>query len=348
LHDLADSTPYATSVKTWRYEKFLSPPGNQALECAKNAMMELRQGVTTVRELGGPNVPDQINPPFTNVDLRDAIDAGFPGPRIVACRLMVTMTGGHGYPAYEIREADGPDEVRKAVREQIKGGADCIKIMSSAGMADYPREHPGINEYTVEELRVAAEETHRRERKITTHAMSDVAVKNAIEAGIDTIEHGFLMEPDTVTIMLENDISFVPTTSVCRGVATSGRSGLGDVMKNAFPRYQEAVLRAVSEGVVVGVGTDSRYMMIEEMESLAQMGMSPMDVITSATSAAAAVCGLQRLGVVAKGHIADLVLLGDDPTRNIRKAFEDVRFVMRSGKVMASSMQQLSAELKIS
>lgn len=337
LRTIADGSTDASAVKAWRMQMFLSSPGYLALECAKNAQWELEQGVTTIRELGGPAVPDQASPPYTNVDLRDAIANGLNGPRILACRLAIAMTGGHGHPWYGIREADGVEEVRKAVREQLKGGADVIKIMSSAGTANYPHEHPGMAEFTVEELTVAVEEAHRRETPVTTHAMSDEAARNSLKAGVDTIEHGFLIGGDTVQRMADAGVSFVPTATVCKRIATSGSGPMAELFGAALPGYGEQILKAAEMGIPVGVGTDSRHTMLEEMNTLSKFGMSPMDVLTAATSVGAKICGLPNAGVVADGYIADLVLLDFNPLDDLAKAFENVRLVMKEGEVVVDS-----------
>jgi len=339
LRTIEDGSTDATAVKAWRMQMFLSSPGYLALECAKNAQWELEQGVTTIRELGGPAVPDQVSPTYTNVDLRDAIASGLKGPRILACRLAITMTGGHGHPWYGIREADGTEEVRKAVREQLKGGADVIKIMSSAGTANYPHEHPGMTEFTVEELSVAVKEAHRRETPVTTHAMSDEAVRNALKAGIDTIEHGFLINDETAKMMAEAGASFVPTATVCKRIATSGSGPMAELFGKALPGYGERVIRAVEMGIPVGVGTDSRHTMLEEMDTLSGFGMTPMDVLTAATSIGAKICSLSNVGVVAEEYIADLILMDSNPLEDLTKAFRNVSLVMKEGQVVVDSHQ---------
>ena len=339
LRTIEDGSTDATAVKAWRMQMFLSSPGYLALECAKNAQWELEQGVTTIRELGGPAVPDQVSPPYTNVDLRDAIASGLKGPRILACRLAITMTGGHGHPWYGIREADGTEEVRKAVREQLKGGADVIKIMSSAGTANYPHEHPGMTEFTVEELRVAVEEAHRRETPVTTHAMSNEAVRNALLAGIDTIEHGFLINDEMVRMMAGDGTSFVPTATVCKRIATSGSGPMAELFGKALPGYGERILKALEIGVPVGVGTDSRHTMLEEMQTLSGFGMASTDVLTAATSVGAKICGVSKAGIVAEGYIADLILLDSNPLDDLTKAFQNVSLVMKEGQVVVDSQQ---------
>ena len=333
----------AGSDGPWRLDLSRRPPGFQALESARNAMMELNQGVTTIREMAGPAVSDQLSPAYTNVDLRDAVDAGLAGPRILACRLAVTMTGGHGYPWFAIREADGPDEVRKAVREQIKGGADFIKLMSSGGFSHYPHEDPEAPQFTIDELRAAVEEAHRQNRLITTHAIADQGARNAIEAGIDTIEHGFLLKGETVDLMARQQVSFVPTVRVIVKMQT-GEGALAEFVKTIVPDHVEAVRQAAEAGILIGVGTDSRAFMIDEIEALVvEYGLPPMDVLVAATGSAAKICGLRHVGTVEPGKTADLLVLEADPLQDIRRALETVRVVLKEGQVMASLGTGLSA-----
>lgn len=335
LRQIQDGSTDATAVKAWRMEMFLKSPGYLALECAKNARWELEQGVTTIRELGGPAVPDQTSPPYTNVDLRDAIANGMSGPKILACRLAIAMTGGHGHPWYGIREADGVDEVRKAVREQLKGGADVIKIMSSAGTANYPHEHPDMTEFTIKELTVAVEEAHRRDTPVTTHAMSDEAVRNALKADIDTIEHGFLMNIETAEMISDAGVSFVPTATVCKRIATSGSGPLAQMFSAALPAFSEMIVQAEDMGILMGVGTDSRHTMLEEMVTLVEFGMASMDVLTAATSKGAGICRLVNTGQVEKDFVADLVLLDHNPVEDLAKAFGAVRMVIKDGEIVS-------------
>jgi imidazolonepropionase-like amidohydrolase len=339
-HVLHKSRPLGTGAGR-KPEPVNESPGFYALESARGALMELHQGVTTIREMAGPSVSDIRSPGYTNVDLRDAIEAGLAGPRILACRLAVTMTGGHGYPAFAIREADGPDEVRKAVREQVKGGADFIKIMSSGGFSHYPHEDPRTAQLTVEELRAAADEAHRQSRLITAHAIADQGIRNSIEGGIDTIEHGFLMAGDTVKMMVDRQLSFVPTARVVLKMQT-GQGPLAEFVTTVVPGHREAVQRAAEAGVLLGVGTDSRAFMIDEMEALVvDYGLSPMDVVVAATGSAAAICGLQQVGTIEPGKLADLLILGADPLRDVRGSFGDVRAVVKEGQPMASVLPEL-------
>ena len=324
------------SVRAWRTGLFLRSPGFQALESARNAQAQLAQGVTTVRELSGPAVKDTNEPGYTNVDLRDAIAGGLSGPRVLACRLAVAMTGGHGFPWYALRQADGPHEVRKAVREQIRGGADFIKIMASGGLSNYPKERPDTIEYSVEELSVAREEAHRSHRRITAHAIADQAIRNCIAAGIDTIEHGFLASEESVRQMADAGTSFVPTVSVILRAST-GESELAALAQSLVKSHRSAVKLAQSLGIDIGVGTDSRATMVEEMANLVEeYHLPPLVVITAATAVAARICGLTDVGVVAPEKRADLLLIGQDPVANLREALQDVRAVVKNGRLVVA------------
>jgi len=319
--------------KAWRMECFLRTPGHQALESAKNAWEELKQGVTTIRDLGGPYVKNQNTPNYTNVDLRKAIESGLSGPRILACRLAISITGGHGYPWYGTREADGPNEVCKAVREQFKGGADCIKIMSGGGFANYPEEDPNYAEFSIEEIKSAVNEAHKRERLITAHAISNKAIKNATLAGVDTIEHGFMNDEETVKMMVKKKVSYVPTMMVLIKVLQREISPLHSLIKEILPENKKMVFLAKKLGVLIGVGTDSANKMYEELEAFIECGFSPLEALVSATKSSAEICGLKNVGIIQEGKIADVILLSNNPLKSVKKAFDNVYMVIKEGQV---------------
>jgi len=330
MHDL----PSVLATQAWRMHVNSRPPGYQALLAAMNAWRVLQQGVTTIREMSGPHVADTQAPAFTNVDLRDAIKEGLVGPRILACRLAVSMTGGHGYPWYATRPADGCDEVRKAVREQIQGTADFIKVMASAGFAHYPDEDPLCDELSIAELRVVTEEAHRRGMLIAAHALSDKAVRNAVEAGVDSVEHGYFVKPDTLKLMAEKEVSFVPTVMVGKRIAESRSDSLGDLLRTARPLHSKLVREAIRLGIPLGVGTDSRFSMVEEMDALLECGLSPIEVMVAATGVAAGICGLDDVGTVERHKKADLLVLSDSPLEDLRGAFAKVAVVLKEGQAL--------------
>jgi imidazolonepropionase-like amidohydrolase len=221
------------------------------------------------------------------------------------------------------------------VREQIKGGADCIKVMSTGGLSNYPHERPDIDQYTVDELTAAATETHRFGKLIATHAMSDRAVSRAIQAGIDTIEHAFLASADGIKLMGDSDVAFVPTARVSWRTARTASPELASLLSEA--NHAQRILEASELGVKIGVGTDSRFTMIEEMETLVDYGMPVQTVIQGATGTAADICGLEGVGIVAPGMTADLLLLGSNPLNGLRSAFEKLKMVVQRGEVTVSA-----------
>jgi len=333
MHDLSPGL----ETRAWRMDLRSRPAGYQALVSARNARRVLQQGVTTVREMAGPHVDDIRDPPFTNIDLRDAIKDGLDGPRVLACRLAVSMTGGHGYPWYATRPADGCDEARKAVREQLKGGADFIKVMASAGLANFPHEDPLCDELSVAEMEVIVEEAHRRRKLVAAHALSDHAARKAVSAGVDSIEHGFFLGTDTLRLMREKGTALVPTVMVATRLADVRTDALGELLRGALPGHREVVRSALQQGIPVGVGTDSRFTMAEEMVALLEYGLSPGEVLNAATAAAARICGLHRVGTLEEGNAADLVVLGSNPLEDLGRAFRDVRIVIRDGVVQVPS-----------
>jgi imidazolonepropionase-like amidohydrolase len=157
------------------------------LRCARNAALHLRAGVTTVRDVGSAD--------GLAVEIGRAVELGIlSGPRVVAAGRAIAMTGGHGW--FLGREADGPDAVRRAAREEIKAGASCIKLMASGGVYGHAEE-PGSPQLTVEEMRPAVEEAHKAGRKAAAHAYSVEAINNALEAGVDSVEHGSFLDRET-------------------------------------------------------------------------------------------------------------------------------------------------------
>jgi imidazolonepropionase-like amidohydrolase len=199
-----------------------------ALRCANNGALQLGAGVTTVRDVGATD--------GLSIDVAQAVGLGvLAGPRVVAAGRAIAMIGGHGW--FLGREADGPDAVRRAVREEMKAGATCIKLMASGGVYGHAEE-PGSPQLTVEEMSVAVEEAHKAGRKAAAHAYSAEAINNALSAGVDSIEHGSFLDRQTAERMREQGTYLVPTMSV---YASMDRKVLRSVRPNTSgakpPRY---------------------------------------------------------------------------------------------------------------
>lgn len=305
-------------------------PALTALRCAGNAARHLRAGVTTVRDVGSTA--------GLAVEVARAVDGGIlPGPTVVAAGRAIAMTGGHGW--FLGREADGPDAVRRAVREEMKAGAGCIKLMASGGVYGHAEE-PGSPQLTVEEMRAGVEEAHKAGRKVAAHAYSVEAINNALSAGVDSIEHGSFLDRETAGRMRKQGTYLVPTMSVYAAMSEKGPE-LG--APEYITRKTAEVLEASSEafrlamevGVKIAAGTDCgapghpHGTLPEELRLMVESGATPAQAIRFGTSAAADLLGLEA-GTLAESRRADLLAVNGDPTVDIL-ALRRVRLVLRGG-----------------
>jgi imidazolonepropionase-like amidohydrolase len=313
----------------------LATEGTSALAAAHNAWVTLRSGVTTVRDLG--------NPFAVAIAVRDAIGRGLiRGPRILAAGRLICMTGGHGW--YIGIEADGPHEMRKAVRENLKAGADCIKVIATGGVLS-----PGVevehSQLELDELEVAVREAHRAGRRVAAHAIGTDGVKNALRAGVDTVEHGCYLDAEAIELFLRTNAVYVPTLSAPywlrehRDELPAYASRKTDAVYEA---HRESFAAALKAGVRIAAGTDAgtpfnhHDRFAHELRLMNGLGMSAEDVLLSATSRAAAALGLEaECGTLAPGRSADIVLLDGDPRSEVR-AFERVRMVFARGHAIAT------------
>jgi imidazolonepropionase-like amidohydrolase len=305
------------------------------LRCAKNAALHLRAGVTTVRDVGSTD--------GLAVEIGRAVELGIlSGPRVVAAGRAIAMTGGHGW--FLGREADGPDALRRAVREEIKAGASCIKLMASGGVYGHAEE-PGSPQLTVEEMRSGVEEAHKAGRKAAAHAYSVEAINNALEAGVDSVEHGSFLDRETIERMREQGTYLVPTMSVYAAMAEKG-PGLGSpeyiTRKTAevLEASGEAFRLALEVGVPVAAGTDCgapghpHGTLPEELRLMVEAGATPLQALRFGTSAAAELLGLgDEVGALEPGKRADLLAVAGDPTLDIQ-SLREVRLVLRDGVVV--------------
>ena len=287
------------------------------LKAFRNARAALRSGVTTVRDLtaNGTMV----------IELGRAIDKGLlEGPRVVASGRGITTTGGH---AFEVgRIADGADEVRKAVREQVAAGAKVIKLFSTGGVLG-DGAPPEVSQYTPEETAAAVAEAHNAGLRITTHAHGAGGMRVAAEAGVDSIEHATLLDEKIVRLLKERDVAIVPTLSVVQALLEHA-DALDPVVvartRAISERHREGVRMAHKAGVRIATGTDAgapftrhdRFAM--EPQFLVECGLSPEEALVAATSGAADVVGLETAGRLGPGCWADLVFVDGDPLKDLR------------------------------
>lgn len=312
------------------------------LRCAKNAALHLRAGVTTVRDLGATD--------GLSIDVARAVELGLlPGPRVVAAGRAIAMTGGHGW--FLGREADGADAVRRAAREEMKAGAACIKLMASGGVYGHAEE-PGSPQLTPEEMRAGVEEAHKAGRRVAAHAYSTAAIGNALEAGVDSIEHGSFLDRDTAEMMRETGTWLVPTMSVYAAMSEKGPElGAPEYIQRKTAEVLEASRRAfrlaLDAGVPMAAGTDCgapghpHGTLREELKLMVEAGATPQQALKFGTSGAARLLGLgNELGTLGPGKRADVLAVGGDPLRDIH-ALDEVRLVLRDGVEVASGRRVL-------
>lgn len=312
-----------------------------ALACwraAQYAHQTLLAGFTTVRTLGGRDGLD--------IALRDAQAAGLlKGPRISAVNQVVCMTGGHGH--WMGREADGPDEVRKAVREQIKAGADCVKLMATGGVMT-PGVEPGAQQLTEEELRAGVEEAHKAGKRTASHAQGSEGIKAAVLAGIDSIEHGFFLTDEIVALMRERGTAYSATLVAGRGIAEAPPNTVPEWARAKAQRVMAAHARsfrlACEGGVPIVLGTDAGTPFnlhgenARELVLMVEGGLQPVAALLAATRNGATLLGrLSDIGTIEPGKLADLVLCEGDVAQDVRLLADrrNLRAVIQGGVIVA-------------
>ena len=285
----------------------------------QNLAKQLKSGVTFVRDMGGYE--------FIEIELKKCLAEGFfQGADLLTSGKVLAMTGGH---AYDIaRECDGPDEVRKAAREQIRAGADIVKIMATGGILT-PGADPGAPQLTYEEIKAAVEEARKAGRRTAAHAHGTTGIKNAVRAGITSIEHGMILDDEAIDLMLENETYLVPTLAAGYFMRSeSAREFLPDYVLEKSKRFADVQLesfdKARKAGVKIAMGTDagtpfnphdgSAY----ELKLLVEAGMTPLEAIVAASRTAAELLGIADAhGTIEADKYADFIILGQDPLRNI-------------------------------
>jgi imidazolonepropionase-like amidohydrolase len=322
-------------------------PAVRTLRAVTNARRTLRAGFTTVRNLG---LFVQTGGLLLDVALKKAIDLGWiDGPRVVPAGHAITPTGGHLDPtmfqalaphvlplSLEEGIADGVAEVRKAVRYQIKHGAQLIKVCASGGVMSHTGP-AGAQQYSTEELRAVADEAHRAGLKVAAHAHGDDGIRAAIEAGIDCIEHGSLMSDETLDLLVERGTFLVPTTYLADGMDVSRAAPeLQAKAAEVFPRAKRTISKAIERGARIACGTDAPAIPhgrnAKELIALVDRGMTPVQAIRAATTVAADLIDADDRGRLEPGLLADVIAVPGDPTADIGLT-EQVRFVMKGGQV---------------
>jgi imidazolonepropionase-like amidohydrolase len=327
---------------------FKETPYTHAFAAEKNARTTLMAGFTTVRDVGSG--------PFMAVDLRNYINEGYiVGPRVVASGPGITITGGHGdlnnyspetsvtlFPAernYQI--ADGPDQVRHVVRAQVKYGVDVIKILATGGVLS-KGDSPGAPQFTYEELKVAADEAHMAGRKIAAHAHGAEGIKNAILAGIDSIEHASLATDEDIQLAKQHGTYFdmdIYNDDYLLGKAIEFGLPQENIDKEKMVgRIQrETFQKAVQAGVKMAFGTDAGVYPhgdnARQFATMVKYGMTPPQAIRTATQNSADLIGRSKdVGTIEVGKYADIIAVSGDPLQDVT-VLQSVGFVMKGGVV---------------
>ncbi|HEY2553657.1 MAG TPA: amidohydrolase family protein [Candidatus Cybelea sp.] len=308
-------------------------PNQRLLRAVENARKSIKAGVTTIRDVGSSN--------RIAADVRDAIEEGrVPGPRMRASGAVLCMTGGHGWPIG--RAVDSPWDARKAVREQMWEGADCIKLIATGGVLTKGAV-PGNAQLTSDELAAAVDEAHRHGLRAAAHAIGTEGIKNALRAGIDSIEHGSLLDDEAIELFKQRTVFLVPTLSAPTCILANIERGeqpkfVVDKARSVNEAMLANIRRAYEGGVRIAGGSDAgtpynyheNYALeVELMWSL--LGMTAQQALHAATSVAAELVGLHK-GILAVGEPADLLLLRGDAGADVR-VLREPQLVLKNGLI---------------
>jgi imidazolonepropionase-like amidohydrolase len=314
----------------------------RALRASKAAKTALEHGFTTIRDLETEGAGD------TDVDVKRAIANGIiPGPRMYVVTRAMSVTGGYGPSGYApgitypmgVQIVDGVEDARKAVREQIGHGADWIKVYADRSyFVQKDGTLSSIPTFTPEEMKAIVDEAHRLRHKVAAHAMARPGIENAVNAGVDSIEHGVSIPDDILDVMKTKGIYLCPTLTVTEYVAP-GRAAEGRAIWAKMPEFHHSSFeRALRKGVKIAFGTDAGgfpwdFPQAREFTYMTRFGMTPMQAIQAATRVAAEMLDADDLGTLETGKFADIVAVPGNPLSDIT-AMERVSFVMKDGAVV--------------
>lgn len=312
----------------------------------------IEAGITSVRDAGG-----------ADLGVKQAVEDGLIlGPRMQISISVLGITGGHtdgwlpsgvisnlfpSYPGNPDGICDGVEEVRKKVREVLRAGADIIKICSTGGVLS-PTDHPEFTQFSPEELNVIVQEArYRRGVKVMSHAQGSEGIKNAVRAGVHSIEHGIFLDDEAIDLMLAHDTFLVPTLlapiaviEIAESAGTMPEYGVKKA-RETIEIHRDSIAKAYARGVKIAMGTDAGVMPhgtnLRELALMCSIGMSPMEALVATTKTAAECLGWQdRLGTLEEGKLADIILTRVNPLENIDALAnpDNIVMVIKDGKVV--------------
>ena len=318
-----------------------------AIRGAANARIMLEAGFTTARDVGAMG--------FGNIALRQAIDDGLvPGPHIVAAGHSLSVPGGHGdsyfRPEVRIRRGgliNGAGEARRAVRELVKMRADVVKLLVTGGVMTDGSDL-GALQWTPDELGAAIAQAHQLGRRVAGHCHGAVGVKEAVRAGLDTVEHGTLLDEEAIDLMKQRGVFYVPTLAapfhICAGGTASGIPSYAvEKAESVLGQHRESVRRAREVGVKIAMGTDcgtpfnAAGRNALELELMMQSGFSAAETLMATTRVAAEAIGIHdRVGTLEPGRRGDVIVVDGDPLADIRILQDPARiaWVVKAGQVV--------------
>jgi imidazolonepropionase-like amidohydrolase len=311
----------------------------------------IEAGITSVRDAGG-----------ADAGVKQAVESGVVlGPRLQISISVLTITGGHGdgwmrsgmeyelfpsYPGFPAGRVDGLEDCRRKVREVLRAGADIIKICSTGGVLS-PTDHPEFTQFSPEELDVIVREAaYRRGIKVMAHAQGAEGIKNAIRAGVHSIEHGIYLDDEAIDLMLKHGTFLVPTLLAPLAVLEAGeKGGMPEYgirkSREVIEIHSESISRAHKAGVKISMGTDAGVMPhgtnLRELGLMVNIGMTPMESIVATTKKAAECLGWEdQVGSVQAGKLADIVIAKANPLQDIRSLenVDNIMLVMKDGKIV--------------
>ncbi len=343
LPGLIDAHTHLTFDPHFGYEMLALSVPREALTGAHNARLTLEAGFTTVRNVDARG--------YSDVALRDAINAGdVPGPRMLVSGPALSITGGHcdndllpyEYHATYLGVADGVEQVQHKVREVIKYGADLIKVCATGGVLS-KGDDPNASQYTLEEMKAIVADAHRLGRKVAAHAHGAQGVIWASEAGVDSVEHGHLMNDAAIATLKKNGTYLVPTLYLIDWQReNTAKANLPEFSRRKMEMVSEVAKqiakKAFEAGVKIGLGTDAAVyphgLNAHELAVYVSLGMTPLQAIQTATINDADLLGWSdKIGSVEPGKWADIIAIDGDPLQDVT-TLQRVKFVMKGGEVV--------------